>query len=114
VGLDPSRELDLRLQAGFEYELEIVDPQGAPHAGPIRVRDVDGRPHAPPGARDDAQFEDVSTAPLFPLVEGRLKLRHVGGVVLVGAAGPEASPEDDALVSLPLSGPTGPVPIALP
>ncbi|MBL8802049.1 MAG: hypothetical protein JNN27_08645 [Planctomycetes bacterium] len=114
VGLDAARELDLRLQAGFEYELEIVDPQGAPHAGPVRVRDVDGRPHAPPGARADAQFEDVSTAPLFPLVEGRLKLRHLGGVVLVGAAGADASADDDPLVSLPLAGPTGPVPIALP
>jgi hypothetical protein len=114
VGLDPSRELDLRLQAGFVYELEIVDRSGAPHVGPIRVRDVDGRPNAPPGARDDAQFEDAATTLFFPLVEGRLKLRHPGGVVIVGSAGPEASPEDDALVSLPLSGPTGPVPIALP
>jgi len=113
-GLDASRELDLRVQAGFVYELEIVDRSGAPHVGPIRVRDVDGRPHAPPGSRADAQFEDAATTPFFPLVEGRLKLRHQGGVVAVGSAGPEASPEDDAIVSLPLAGPRGPAPIVLP
>lgn len=114
AGLDAARELDLRVQAGFEYELEILDAQGAPHLGPVSVRDVDGRPHAPPGARADAQFDDASTAPLFALVEGRLKLRHLGGVVLVGAARAEASSDDDPIVSLPLDGPRGPVQVTLP
>jgi hypothetical protein len=117
--LDPftfgqSLEVEIRVDPGREYELELVDEQGQIHEGVASVRDPDGRAYAPPGRRLEAYLENSHAGRFFPLVDGRLRLRHVGGLVTIGVTPTGEWSEDEVMLTLPPAGAEGPLRVVLP
>ncbi len=107
-------EVAIRVDPGREYELELVDEQGQIHEGVASVRDPDGRAYAPPGRRLEAHLESAHAGRFFPLVDGRLRLRHVGGLVTVGVSPAGEFREDEVMVTLPPAGAEGPLRVVIP
>jgi hypothetical protein len=113
---DLGREIDVtvRVERGHEFELELVDDRGLAYAGLASVRDPDGRAHAPLGRRLEAHLETTHAGRFFALVEGRLRLRHVGGLVTVGVSPNGEWREEEVMVTLPPGGAEGPIRVVLP
>ncbi len=99
----------IRLAAGHEYALVFVDAQGALVDGLASVRDPDGRPHAPPGRVLEAHLDESTSARYFPTQNGQVRVRHVGGPVVVGFSPGGAWREEEQTVTLPFGGAVAPV-----
>ncbi len=101
--------IEIRVNAGHEYVLAFVDAQGALVEGLASVRDPDGRPHAPLGRVLEAHLDETTSARYFQTVNGQVRLRHVGGPVVVGLSPGGVWREEEQTVTLPFGGSSAPV-----
>lgn len=104
---------EIRLAPGHEYEFEFVDDAGVALDGAVSVRDPDGRAYAPLGRMLEALVADTHAERFFATENGRLRLRHVGGVVVVSLASGGALSEEEQTVTLPRGGSEAPVRIVV-
>lgn len=107
--LSDNSERVIRLAQGFEYELEFTDEAGVLLDGAVSVRDPDGRAYAPHGRVLESHVSDSEAQRFFTTREGRVRLRHVGGVVVVSLAGGGELGEEERTVTLPRGGSGAPV-----